>query len=203
MQQQEEENDDDDDDDNHQHDNGIDIDIDIDRESLRLDSFNNYVLISALVSTSSMTSMVFFQPIDDPNMELPFPTNILCLLTQLTAIVLTMTSTLSTVVFALEELYGKSALGLGKDTKYKRFLEETEDVRKLGFQAFSASIVIFSLHAGLLAMERVRGITNKSIAAAVALAGIYFINSSWNTIFQAATVLYEKEDDSDDKEEET
>ena len=169
--------------------------LDIDREVIRLDSFDNYVLVSALISTCSLSTLVFFQPIDDPMMELEFPANGLCLLTQLTAVVGTMSSTLTTVIFALEELYGRSALGMARDESYQRFLDNTEETRNVGFKAFSASVVIFALQTGLVAIERVRGIPNKSIAAVVhvALIGIFLINSSWNAIVSAATEIYEKD----------
>ena len=77
--------------------NNSETGLDIDREVIRLDSFDNYVLVSALISTCSLSTLVFFQPIDDPMMELEFPQNGLCLLTQLTAVVGTMSSTLATV----------------------------------------------------------------------------------------------------------
>ena len=169
--------------------------IDIDREVIRLDSFDNYVLVSALISTCSLSTLVFFQPIDDPLMELEFPENGLCLLTQLTAVIGTMASTLATVIFALEELYGRSAIGRARDESYQRFLDKTEDIRNVGFKAFSASVVIFALQTGLVAIERVRGLPNKSFAATVALIGIYLINSSWNEIVSAATEIYEQDDE--------
>ena len=175
--------------------------LDIDREVIRLDSFDNYVLVSALISTCSLSTLVFFQPIDDPMMELEFPNNILCLLTQLTAIVGTMASTLATVIFALEALYGRSAIGLTRDESYQRFLDKTEESRNIGFKAFSASVVIFALQTGLVAIERVRGIPNKSIAAVVALIGIFLINSSWNDIVSAATEIYEKDNEPRDPRE--
>ena len=168
--------------------------LDIDREVIRLDSFDNYVLVSALISTCSLSTLVFFQPIDDPMMELEFPQNGLCLLTQLTAVVGTMSSTLATVIFALEELYGRSAIGMTRDESYQRFLDKTEGTRNVGFKAFSASVVIFALQTGLVGIERVRGIPNKSIAAVVALIGIFLINSSWNDSVSAATEIYEKEE---------
>ena len=55
------------------------------------------------------------------------------------------------------------------------------------------NVVIFALQTGLVAIERVRGIPNKSIAAVAALIGIFLINSSWNAIVSAATEIYEKD----------
>jgi hypothetical protein len=169
--------------------------IDLDREAFRLESFGAYVLVSALISTTSLSTLVFFMPIDDPEMQLTWPDNILCLLTQMTSVYCTMSSLLATVVFSLEELYGKSALGIKRDKIYVDFVEKTAQIRILGFKAFLSSLVIFSVQAGLVATERVRGVPSKTFVALLSAVGFFFIVSVVAEIVKDASPLYDKSSD--------
>lgn len=132
------------------------------RQSTRLASMDNYVLVSTLTASMSFGALLNFTPsaaskalvhIQSPSVWLLY--KFVTLAIQVVSGLSTLFGLYATIIFSLTILYGKSALGAERDIEYDVFLRETTRARRDGFRAFSVSLGLFCLDAVLLLVERV------------------------------------------------
>ena len=120
--------------------------ISMERNTVRLDGIEAYAVLSSLNLASSITclnSYVDGQEYEgalDKLLDLCFViSNSLGILCALNA----------TLVFSLVAMYGRTALGIGKDLAFSSFLEKTYPQRHQGFQTFFWSLHAFMLQEGM------------------------------------------------------
>jgi hypothetical protein len=132
------------------------------RQSTRLASMDNYVLVSTLTASMSFGALLGFTPsaaskalvhIQSPSVWLLYKSVTLAI--QVISGLSTMCGLYATIIFSLTILYGKSALGAERDIEYDVFLRKTTRARQNGFRAFTLSLGLFCLDALLLLVERV------------------------------------------------
>jgi hypothetical protein len=131
------------------------------RQSTRLASMDNYVLVSTLTASMSFGALLGFTPsaaskalvhIQSPSIWLLYKSVTLAI--QVVSGLSTLCGLYATIIFSLTILYGKSALGAERDIEYDVFLKRTTRARQDGFRAFSVSLGLFCLDAVLLLVER-------------------------------------------------
>mmetsp|Transcript_20169 Transcript_20169/g.32525 ORF Transcript_20169/g.32525 Transcript_20169/m.32525 type:complete len:308 (-) Transcript_20169:162-1085(-) len=112
--------------------------IDISREAARMDSFDSYITVSVLTATASFNCL--------QGLNLPAGADFGCVilynLTSLIATACCLAGIYSTVVFSFSSIYGRTAVGLGRDTVYEEFLAKTGDLRRKGFEAYGFSLIL-------------------------------------------------------------
>jgi hypothetical protein len=118
--------------------------LDLTRVSMRLDGFNSYAIIAALLlnATLKLYCMTPKQIESGGNISKEKVASILFLLFAGTSLLCTAYSTL---VFSLLSLYSKTALGLGQDAAFLEFFAATAVVRKRAFHSLLAALLSFKL----------------------------------------------------------
>lgn len=172
--------------------NGADesFDLCLDRENTRLASFEAYVLVSILAASASFSLVANFSPPSDGStiQQLLYPG------TLLVAGASALCGLHATIVFSLSILYGKTSLGLKKDSHYEDFLSKTAELRRRGFRTFSASLLLFASEIGLVLLDRVP--ENLRPMAAVLAAGMMtYILSDWKFVLDSANVIFASSDE--------
>lgn len=176
--------------------------LDLQREQLRLESFEGYILVSVLTSTSSFGALVELQMPDVTELTLLHAAVVA------TSCLSALLGMYSAVTFALIQLYGKTALSIhGRLDKndfsirqhcYDRFLERTSNVRVRGFQAAILSLVLFVVEILLVACEMLPMPTLRFPFAAVSSLVVLLLVKDWQFVLNAATPIFVNNNDPDD-----
>eukprot|EP00978_Attheya_sp_CCMP212_P021478 scaffold62765_cov53-Attheya_sp.AAC.2 len=119
----------------------------LDRTSLRLDGLETYVIVGALISTSS------FECVYQNNIAMNG--NLFNYATLFIGGFATLFSLYSTMIFASCVLYGRTSVGMKRDRSYANFMRKTQDIRISGFKALDAGLLLFSVDVVLVLAERV------------------------------------------------
>jgi hypothetical protein len=161
--------------------------IDLEREKARMESFEEYVLVSVLTASASFGILC--------EVDLSHAAGgggdhtHLSVVTIVCAGLATLCGLHATVVFSLSALYGKSCIGKGKDYEYAYLLQELGEQRQRGFQSFSGSLLLFSLEVGLLLLESVPP-PYQFVTFIMVGTMLYLILSDWKTIVDKAKIIY-------------
>lgn len=110
-------------------------------KSMRLDGLDAYTLIGALVSTTSFSD-IGDGASGETSGALPQIGRYIALMASVLA---TLLGLYSTIVFASTVLYGKTAMGMGRERMYHHFMDETKDQRVQAFNALLTSVIFFAV----------------------------------------------------------
>lgn len=110
-------------------------------KSMRLDGLDAYTLIGALVSTTSFSD-IGDGALGEASGALPQIGRYIALMAGVLATLLGM---YSTIVFASTVLYGKTAMGMGREPIYHHFMDKTKDQRVQALNALLTSVVFFAV----------------------------------------------------------
>ena len=168
---------------------GLDELAPLERKMLRMEGFEPYVLVSVLASSSSYATIGGIQLFPGGHFD---PISALLLAS---STISAASGVYATAIFSMSILYGKTALGMGKEELYHSFMETTKQNRFRGYKAFSMSLAAFmgdiflgSIHT---LPEPVQG------GAAIVAAGLMaFCGSEFSYITKAAHPLFSNVDKS-------
>jgi hypothetical protein len=139
--------------------------VPLERQQMRLEGFEPYILVSVLTAQGSFDLITEIPNVKWDNIEemisqgLPVVQVIssidwLSIALVYFAAFSTVTGIYATIVFSLTILYGKTAMGTNRDEEYYQFMDATGLQRFRGFQAFSYSLLGFSMAVLLLVAQR-------------------------------------------------
>ena len=118
---------------------------DLTRTAVRLDGLEVYALVGGLQTGASIAMMLegFGASDDDfwPALNAAF---LWC------GVLAALGGTYSMIIFTLSSLYGKTALGMHRDSAYFTFMKETGRIRFRAFRAFTISLLLFCVQVVLL-----------------------------------------------------
>lgn len=120
--------------------------LDFDRAALRVEAFGAYAIIAALVMSTAVGVLNEYDA--DANSFKGGRKSVTYWLAVIGAISLgvsVLSGAMTTLIFALIELYLKTALGMGKDAAYLAYLSKTGPHRRAAFSTFLGCIVTFSV----------------------------------------------------------
>lgn len=114
--------------------------VDLTRAKFRTEALSGYGVVSALLFSQSM-SMFNSTPkkmLDDhgENHWVEDSATVLLAVTSLISVIACLTTTF---IFALCGMYTRNAVGMGNDLGYINFIEQTANIRKIGFKAMLIS----------------------------------------------------------------
>jgi len=158
----------------------IQDEIDLERAKARLGSYDLYVLVSVLVAAASFEVVKNATFSKESTIE---PAIVLC------AGLASLCGLHSTAVWALCALYGRSALGMKRDSAFQNLRDDLSSIRRRGFFTFSASLLLFSIEVGLLLLRDLPDQIRVPIGMLAATA-LYFIFSDWKKIYDKASILF-------------
>jgi hypothetical protein len=118
--------------------------LDLTRVSMRLDGFNSYAIIAALLlnATLKLYCMTPKQIESGGNISTGKVATILFVLFAGSSLIC---NAYSALVFSLLSLYSKTALGLGQDAAFLEFFAATSVVRRRAFHSLLAALLSFKL----------------------------------------------------------
>jgi len=154
--------------------------IDIKRENTRLDSLQQYVLVATLTTTSSFHTVMGLN-ISEANTSSLFVGDLALIVSALSAI----SGIYSIINFSMCVMYGKTALGMGRDNMYEYFLKATEEERTRGFQAFQVSLTLFMSELMLIAVSKAQGNLQLPFLAVLMGATLLMVED-WNSVSEKA-----------------
>eukprot|EP00566_Odontella_aurita_P015826 CAMPEP_0113577976 /NCGR_PEP_ID=MMETSP0015_2-20120614/29195_1 /TAXON_ID=2838 /ORGANISM="Odontella" /LENGTH=285 /DNA_ID=CAMNT_0000481671 /DNA_START=96 /DNA_END=953 /DNA_ORIENTATION=+ /assembly_acc=CAM_ASM_000160 len=169
------------------------------RQATRMDAFDEYVLVSILCTSISYGALQTFQ-INSEHEGIFFYETILKTLIQVVATVATLCGLYATMVFSLSTLYGKTALGLERDSQYDVFLENTQEVRDKAFRSFSLSIVLFAIIVVLVLLEDLPSWIDLPVGCLL-FGGVYVGYRDWKHLIDCATNIYDFMDMDEDEDD--
>jgi len=165
------------------------VELDIDREVVRMESLEVYILVAELTSIAAFSTVL---GIVRPNIgsqyieELIFYYLIL-FFSSMSAI----SGLYATGVFSLCVLYGKTALGINRDSMYQIFVMRTNIYRIRGFRAFTASLLLFSLQILTITCKKIGGpLFIRIPLSIIATCFAYIIFQDWDTVMKIATPIF-------------
>jgi len=161
----------------------IQSEIDLAREQTRMESFEEYVLISVLTASASFGVLTSSNSGSEQHMST---------LAILSAGMSALCGLHATVVFSLSALYGKSCIGRNQDEHYQYLLDTLIEQRKRAFLSFSLSLLLFSMEIGLLLYEAVPP-SFQPLTLITAGGMLYMIVADWAFIVDKAKVIYTSE----------
>ena len=164
------------------------------RQDVRVQAWDQYVLVSILCTSISYNALDNFQLSTDHE-GIYFYEVILKALIQIVAGFAVLSGLYSTMVFSICILYGKSALGLERDVQYDKFLETTSDIRVNAFRAFSAALAFFAILVVLVLSEDLPLIMHIPIGS-IFIISLYLGFRDWKRLVDAAGDIF-----NDDEEE--
>ncbi|KAL3906070.1 MAG: hypothetical protein SGILL_009422 [Bacillariaceae sp.] len=173
----------------------------LERQEMRLEGFEPYILVSVLTAEGSFGMIsemnnVEWEDMTDviTNGDQPFWTAIgsldwLSVAVLFSAAFSTITGIYATTVFSLSMLYGKTALGMGRDTEYYKFMDDTGLQRFRAFQAFSLALLSFCTSVLLLVALRAPPIFRSPLA--ISSVAILFLGmKEYEGIVEAARPIF-------------
>jgi Ca2+-binding EF-hand superfamily protein len=138
----------------------------LERQEMRLEGFEPYILVSVLTAEGSFEMISEMNNVewgdirellstgDQPLWQVVLDLDWLSVATLFSAAFSTITGIYATTVFSLSMLYGKTALGLGRDAEYFKFMDATGLQRYKAFQSFSLALLSFCTSVLLLVALR-------------------------------------------------
>lgn len=119
--------------------------IDMARVNMRLESFNSYAIITALLLNATLRLYCMTPKIIDNDGKSSRKDNIALILFVLFAGTSLLCNAYSSLAFSLLSLYSKTALGMGRDRSFLEFFDATTIVRKRAFHSFLVALLSFKL----------------------------------------------------------
>lgn len=166
------------------------------RQSMRMEAWDEYVLVSILCTSISYGALQTFEVGPDHEGIFLYDT-VLKTGIQVAAAFGVMSGLYSSMVFALSILYGKTALGLERDSQYDIFLDNTLDIRNRAFRAFSLSIGFFSITVFAVLVENLPSAMVLPVGGV--MMGVLFVGfRDWKQIVDHASVIFASLDVDDD-----
>lgn len=159
----------------------------LDRVKVRLEGLGTYAMISALL-IGGMLGLFFNTPktvvegqiLDNAVIALFYASSTLSLLSSLYV----------TLVFSLVGLYSKTALGLGKDAQYLKFIDATRRQRNYAYDAFLLSIASFQSSFVMTLFLLLPGPARWVAAAATAVLLAFSFRSVQSVLNAAASLIF-------------
>lgn len=160
------------------------------RQSTRIESFDQYTLISILCCGTAYYSLDRSVLTLNPDLEgFYFFEVILRNAIQITAGASALCGLYATMVFSVSILYGKAALGMERDLQYDSFLHETGDLRIKAFWAFSLSLGLFALMVALMLASNLPMILELPVGGLMVWA-LYVGYRDWKRLVDSASEIY-------------
>ena len=178
----------------------------LERQSFRMQGFDPYILVAVLTAGESFDVVTTYKPEWERLAEVTSLADLTLQdwYMQLLLIVgaaSTLSGAYAAVTFSLTILYGKTAIGLGKDEAYYEFLDTTGLQRFRGFKAFSSSLGLFCLIVFLELVEKTPAVFRIPVGIAAA-AFLVFCRYEYNFIIDSAGPIFaptaEEYDDDDE-----
>jgi len=158
--------------------------VDLDREITRLESFEAYVLVSVLTASASFAVLHDMELNSDTVLNGCYSMFLVCVY-GISAIA----GLHATVVFSLCLLYGKTALGMNKDSAYQSFIANVASQRMRAFQTLKASLSLFGLQI-VLAMIHKAPEQWRPVMGVLTLGLLYANYLDAASILEAAGVIF-------------
>ena len=159
---------------------------DVERMNMRLDGLEAYILVGALVSTTSFND-VLGSDFLTANGSLPY----FCrYVTLIVSAMVTLLGLYATIIFASTILYGKTAMGLNRDRMFMHFMDKTRGQRIRGFNALAACIVLFGVEVCLIVADRIPDPKLVPPVLLVSAVIIYFGVNDFRTIIDSAGPIF-------------
>jgi hypothetical protein len=118
---------------------GSDSMVDMERVGFRLSSIGQYAIVSSIL-LGALIEMYGDIKIDDETLR---SHKLVYALYSVFVTVAINSALYTTVIFSLLSLYENTALGLGADKGFIEFVNETANIRKMGFQSFLLCLMSF------------------------------------------------------------
>ena len=153
--------------------------VDLDRANFRAEAFSGYGVTSALLLSTALhlfEKEYDFHGEDEFIRIIFYGTCIICIVTSMTA----------TFVFSLLGLYSSSAIGIGNDFGYLRFLENSKETRVIGFQSMVVSLFCLQASFVIYTYLRFRG-TFRILFATIAFVTTVISYQTWTKILRLAS----------------
>lgn len=162
----------------------------MERNTVRLDGIEVYAVVSALTVASSIACLDSYgdttksDTIMDKLLDICFViSNSLGILSALHA----------TLVFSLVTMYGRTAVGLGRDIAFSSFFQATGVQRYRGFQTFLWSLYAFMVQVVIVIVKRMFPFGQPIQCGVFLFFGLimFTISSDTNTIVKEASVIFD------------
>ena len=127
------------------------------RSTVRLDGIEVYAVVSALTVASSIACIEAYGDINSNKKGTYSPFDFgefLHYVFMLSNAISIFTGLHATLVFSLVTMYGRTAIGLGRDKAFHSFVTETGFQRYRGFQTFLWSLYAFAVQCGVMIVTR-------------------------------------------------
>ena len=110
------------------------------RAKFRTEALSGYGVVSALLFSQSMSMFNSIpKKMQDDDGENHWVEDSATLLLAVTSLISVIACLTTTFIFALCGMYSRNAVGMGNDLGYINFLEQTSNIRKIGFKAMLIS----------------------------------------------------------------
>ena len=181
----------------------------LDRAALRLDGLEIYSMIGALQAGTSVAIMQELGTLDEADhaaavasavsgqaAAATVPAAVTWMATDLIRFAFLVCGTAaslggiySTIMFALCSLYGKTALGLGRDRMYEHFMKVTGPQRFRAFNSFTTSLMLFCIQVVML--FALKSPSQFRIPATIAASVVIYVGRrDCNGLMAAATPIF-------------
>ena len=180
----------------------------LERQEMRLEGFEPYILVSVLTAEGSfgmiseMNNVEWedigevLQQGDGALWDAILGLDWLSVATLFSAAFSTIAGIYATTIFSLSMLYGKTALGLGRDSEYFAFMDATGLQRYKAFQAFSLALLSFCTSVLLLVALRAPPIFRMPLAIG-SIAILFLGYQEYQGVVEAARPIFLPEQDDD------
>jgi len=163
------------------------------RQEMRVQAWDEYVLVSILCTSISYNALQTFQL--NPDHEGIFLyESVLQTAIQVVAGLGVVSGLYSTMVFSLSILYARTALGLERDPQFDTFLDETEEIRINAFRAFSFALACFALHVVLVLAEELPLVMHLPVGGLL-VGALYVGFRDWKILVDSAADIFNFLDD--------
>lgn len=144
-----------------------------DRSTVRLDGIEVYTVVSALTVASSIACLDAYGDINTTgSIQVGSILDYVFLLSNTVGV---LSGLHSTLIFSLATMYGRTAIGLGRDSSFHTFFAKTGPQRHRGFQTFLWSLYAFVIQCVMVMTNRISIIPEANVPLKYAVLMILLI----------------------------
>ena len=165
--------------------------LDLNRAKIRLEGLSTYGFLSVILVNCALT-LYFTVPkniISTNENNYNRIENVIKILFSWCTIISILTSFNTAIIFSLISLYGKTALGMTKDTAFIAFMSSTASVRSLGFKSMLIALMGLKFSFALSVYLFLKGKIGSVFSGCTWIISILSL-TIWIQLIQKATIVF-------------